>query len=287
VHENPDLWPRHSASHSRSRTGNFTNPVSPSKTAIRSVTHPEPQAAETPLSTNVAAELSSFQSPIELPTNALETESIPFQPQRQENPGDIQRLNNPVKNPVSSPPLALAMRPVRDSSKSSGPSTTRRQRHDPSSVEPPVQPSLRLGLGIDEDHRRQGLIATPRHAFSGSSNSDRGTTELEKEKKRDGPERLTPKQQLHHPEKRERDKVERVRIRMEIILGEIRRKLEEERKKKQDAIELEEYKQQRIIEALREKEKRDKEFMNDRLKALGYTNEEIDAIINKVEKEEG
>jgi len=110
---------------------------------------------------------------------------------------------------------------------------------------------------MDEGHRRQSSIAAPRHPPSGPPNGDRSTTELEKGKK-------TREQQLRHLEKRERDKTERVRIRKETILGDVRRKLEEERKKKQ-------VEEQKMMEVLREKEKR--EEYNDRLKAFGYTDE--------------
>ena len=207
MYENLDLRPRHHASHSRTSTGNIANPVPPCRTARRSVTHPEPLVAELPF-TNVAAELSSFQGPVELPvsTDALEAES----------------------------------------------------------------------------QRIQSSIAAPRYAFSGYSNGDRGTTEPEKEKKRDELEKLTRKQQP-----RERDKAGRVQ---DPILCEVRRK--------QDAIQvaaIAEYKrEQKIMEALKEKEReREKKkeneknewlIMKTRLKALGYTDEEIDDIINKRRK---
>ena len=242
MHENLDLQPRHSASHSRTSTGNLANPV-----PIRSVTHPEPLVAELPF-TNVAAELSSFQSPVELPvsTNSLEMESIPSQSQH------IQ-LESPEP---------------------SGPSTTRRHRHGPSSVESSGQPSPRLTwLDMDEGHRRQSSLAAPRHAFSGYSNGGRSTTEPEKGKKRDELEKLTREQQPRHLEKRDRDKVERVRIPKGISLEKVRGKEDTMR-----AV-MEEYKrEQKLMEALWQKEKEDNEF-NDRLKAFGYTDEEIDSIM--------
>jgi len=172
VHENLDLWRRHS----RASTGNRANPIPPCRTAIRGVTHPEPLASELSF-TNVPAELPSSQGPIELPTNTLEIEPMPSQSQRQANPGDIQGLNKPA----SSPPLPPAMRPMSEFSESTGPST---HRHGPSSVETPAQPSPRLRLDMDEGHRRQSSIAAPRHPPSGPPNGDRSTTELEKGKKK-------------------------------------------------------------------------------------------------------
>lgn len=250
--------------------------VPPSRTTIRS-THPEPQVAELPLA-NVVAELSSFQGPVELPvsTNVPLEMGSPFQSQRQASPGGL-------NNPAFSPPSVPAMPPIPESPEPSGPSTTRRRRHGPSSVEPPTQPSpILTWLDMDEGRHRQSSIAAPRHAFSGYSNGGTGTTKPQKKKKRDELGKPTREQQPRGPrppERRERDKAERVQISKEATTA------TEKVMRKRDTIRAATVEEQEVMEDPGEKEQRDKDFMNDGLKALGYTDEEIDGIMNRGRKD--
>jgi hypothetical protein len=132
-----------SSGRSRASTGNLASPIPlrPYRTAIRSVTHPEPlqTAAELPFSTNTAAELSSLGDPTELPvsTYAQEMESIAPQSQRQTI------FNEGLNEPASI---------------------------HPSELPEPVAPTLVQRPSGPSTDRRQNSISVPRPVFSRSSN---------------------------------------------------------------------------------------------------------------------